>query len=81
MIVKPDGTLVARDEPAPEAAASSLPKPTSVQTQKITAGVCSGTDDRTVGIRRHPLDTGRGHYAFAAAGLRERPCEGRRGNA
>ncbi|WP_160004442.1 SPOR domain-containing protein [Rhizobium sp. 18055] len=38
MIVRPDGTLVARDEPAPEAAASSLPKPTSVQTQKITAG-------------------------------------------
>ncbi len=35
MIVKPDGTLVARDEPAPEPAASSLPKPTSVQTQKI----------------------------------------------
>jgi hypothetical protein len=38
MIVKPDGTLVARDEPAPEPATSSLPKPTSVQTQKITAG-------------------------------------------
>jgi hypothetical protein len=38
MIVKPDGTLVARDEPAPEAATSSLPKPTSVQTQKITSG-------------------------------------------
>ncbi len=35
MIVKPDGTLVAREEPAPEPAASSLPKPTSVQTQKI----------------------------------------------
>ncbi|MBB3394315.1 SPOR domain-containing protein [Rhizobium sp. BK060] len=37
MIVRPDGTLVARDEPAPEAA-STLPKATTVQTQKITAG-------------------------------------------
>ncbi|MBW9113198.1 SPOR domain-containing protein [Rhizobium cauense] len=38
MIVRPDGTLVAREEPAPEATAPSLPKATSVQTQKITAG-------------------------------------------
>ncbi|MDP9809319.1 hypothetical protein J2W42_002167 [Rhizobium tibeticum] len=37
MIVRPDGTLVARDEPAPEAA-PTLPKATPVQTQKITAG-------------------------------------------
>ncbi len=37
MIVRPDGTLVARDEPAPEAP-SALPKATTVQTQKITAG-------------------------------------------
>ena len=37
MIVRPDGTLVARDEPAPEAA-PTLPKATQVQTQKITAG-------------------------------------------
>ncbi|MBZ9790560.1 SPOR domain-containing protein [Rhizobium sp. 3T7] len=37
MIVRPDGTLVARDEPSPEAA-STLPKATTVQTQKITAG-------------------------------------------
>jgi hypothetical protein len=43
MIVKPDGTLVARDEPAPEPAASSLPKPTSVQTQKIAAGGASAS--------------------------------------
>jgi hypothetical protein len=40
MIVKPDGTLVAREEPAsePEPAQATLPKPTTVQTQKITAG-------------------------------------------
>ncbi|OWV94439.1 sporulation protein [Rhizobium sp. R72] len=37
MIVRPDGTLVARDEPAPEAA-PTLPKATPVQTQKVTAG-------------------------------------------
>ncbi|MBB3318672.1 hypothetical protein FHT77_004573 [Rhizobium sp. BK181] len=37
MIVRPDGTLVARDEPAPQAA-PTLPKATPVQTQKITAG-------------------------------------------
>ncbi|CCM75448.1 SPOR domain-containing protein [Rhizobium mesoamericanum] len=37
MIVRPDGTLVARDEPAPEAA-PALPKATPVQTQKVTAG-------------------------------------------
>ena len=43
MIVKPDGTLVARDEPAPEPAASSLPKPTTVQTQKIAAGGASAS--------------------------------------
>ncbi len=36
MIVKPDGTLVAREEAAPEPAQAALPKPTSVQTQKIT---------------------------------------------
>ncbi|KQV83621.1 SPOR domain-containing protein [Rhizobium sp. Root1220] len=35
MIVKPDGTLVAREEPAAETEAT-LPKPTTVQTQKIT---------------------------------------------
>lgn len=38
MIVKPDGTLVAREEVAPEPAQADLPKPTSVQTQKITPG-------------------------------------------
>jgi hypothetical protein len=44
MIVKPDGTLVARDEPAPAPTEPTLPKPTTVQTQKIPAGnSASGT--------------------------------------
>ncbi|MBB3964167.1 SPOR domain-containing protein [Rhizobium metallidurans] len=62
MIVRPDGTLVARDEPAPEPTIPSLPKPTSVQTQKITAGAAS-SDAPTI-------------EQLASADIRSTPVEG-----
>jgi hypothetical protein len=63
MIVKPDGTLVARDEPAPEPSAASLPKPTSVQTQKITAGTAPAAAAPTI-------------EQLASADIRPTPVEG-----
>lgn len=69
MIVKPDGTLVARDEPAPEpeAAQATLPKPTTVQTQKITAGAKPALAPATTAP-----DSGQ----MASADIRSTPVEG-----
>jgi hypothetical protein len=69
MIVKPDGTLVARDEPAQgsEAAQATLPKPTTVQTQKITAGAKSALAPATATPAAGQM---------ASADIRSTPVEG-----
>ncbi|QFY59941.1 SPOR domain-containing protein [Rhizobium grahamii] len=70
MIVKPDGTLVAREEAAPEQAA--LPKPTSVQTQKITPGTAPAAlapasgQVATADIRSTPVENAKPSQAQAS---------------
>jgi hypothetical protein len=65
MIVKPDGTLVARDEPAPEGCPGDIVAAEaddgSDAEDHRQAGPAPATTDRfwPDGLRRHPLDAGR----------------------